>query len=126
MTRDARQPDALPHPTSPYSPVVLGDGLVWTSGQVAVDAAGSIVPGGITEQTRQVLRNIAACLAAAGCTMDDVVKVTAFLADLGDFAAFNEEYAAHLAEPRPARSTVEVGLAPGLLVEIEAVAVRPR
>ena len=126
MTRDARFPEGMSRPTSPYSPVVLGEDLVWTSGQVAVDGTGSVVPGGITEQTRQVLRNVAACLAAAGCTLDDVVKVTAFLADLGDFAAFNEEYATHFAEPRPARSTVEVGLAPGLLVEIEAIAVRPR
>ena len=126
MTRDARFPEGMSRPTSPYSPVVLGDGLVWTSGQVAVDGTGSVVSGGITAQARQVLQNVAACLAAAGCTMDDVVKVTAFLADLGDFAAFNEEYATHFAEPRPARSTVEVGLAPGLLVEIEAIAVRPR
>jgi 2-iminobutanoate/2-iminopropanoate deaminase len=125
MTRDARHPDGLPRPSFPYSPVVLGGGLVWTSGQVAVDAAGGVVPGGITEQTRQVLRNVEACLAAAGCTMDDVVKVTAFLADLGDFAAFNAEYAAAFAEPKPARSTVQVGLAAGLLVEIEAVAVVP-
>ncbi|HTG48166.1 MAG TPA: Rid family detoxifying hydrolase [Actinomycetota bacterium] len=125
MTRDARQPEGLPRPTSPYSPVVVGAGLAFISGQVALDASGRIVPGGIAEQTRQVLTNLRACLEAAGATMDDVVKVTAFLADLGDFAAFNEEYAGHFAEPRPARSTVEVGLAAGLLVEIEAVAVLP-
>ncbi|HUL83973.1 MAG TPA: RidA family protein [Actinomycetota bacterium] len=125
MTRDARQPDGLPRPSFPYSPVVFGGGLVWTSGQVAVDATGGVVSGGIAEQTRRVLHNVEACLAAAGCTMDDVVKVTAFLADLGDFAAFNAEYAAAFAEPRPARSTVQAGLAAGLLVEIEAVAVVP-
>jgi 2-iminobutanoate/2-iminopropanoate deaminase len=125
MTRQARQPDELPVPGPPYSPVVLAGDLVFTAGQVAMDASGAIVDGGIAAQTRQVMRNVAACLGAAGCAMDDIVKTTVFLTDLASFAAFNEEYAHHLAAPYPARSTVQVGLAPGLLVEIEAVAVRP-
>jgi 2-iminobutanoate/2-iminopropanoate deaminase len=99
--------------------------LVFTAGQVAFDADGSLVPGGIEEQTRQVLANVAACLAAAGCGMDDVVKVGAFLADLGDFDAFNREYAAHFSPPYPARTTVRAGLADGLLVEIDVVARKP-
>jgi reactive intermediate/imine deaminase len=90
-----------------------------------MDLAGAIVAGGVAEQTEQVLRNVAACLAAAGCSMDDVVKTTVFLADLADFPAFNEIYARHFARPYPARTTVQAGLAPGLLVEIEAVARRP-
>jgi 2-iminobutanoate/2-iminopropanoate deaminase len=123
--RDARQPDGVPVPKPPYSPVVLAGDLVFTAGQVAMDASGQIVGGGIVEQTRQVMNNLAACLGAAGCTMDDIVKTTVFLTDLANFEACNEEYARHLNAPYPARSTVEVGLAPGLLVEIEAVARRP-
>jgi 2-iminobutanoate/2-iminopropanoate deaminase len=104
--------------------VVAGD-LVFTAGQVAFDASGQLVSGGIVEQTRQAMQNLAACLDAAGCSMDDIVKTTVFLTDLANFEACNEEYARHLNAPYPARSTVEVGLAPGLLVEIEAVARRP-
>ena len=123
--RDARQPDGIPAPKPPYSPVVVAGDLVFTAGQVAFDASGQLVPGGIVEQTRQVMQNLAACLDAAGCSMDDIVKTTVFLTDLANFEACNEEYARHLNAPYPARSTVEVGLAPGLLVEIEAVARRP-
>jgi 2-iminobutanoate/2-iminopropanoate deaminase len=125
VTRDAIQPDDLPVPAPPYSPVVVAGDLVYTAGQVAMDASGTIVAGGIAEQTEQVLRNLAACLDAAGCGMDDVVKTTVFLADLADFPACNDVYARHFSRPYPARSTVQVGLAPGLLVEIEAVAKRP-
>jgi reactive intermediate/imine deaminase len=123
--RDAIQPDGVPVPAPPYSPVVVGGDLVYTAGQVAMDATGAIVPGGIAEQTEQVLRNVVACLAAAGCGMVDVVKTTVFLTDLVDFAIFNEVYARHFEPPYPARSTVQVGLADGLLVEIEAIARRP-
>jgi 2-iminobutanoate/2-iminopropanoate deaminase len=123
--RDAIQPDGVPVPAPPYSPVVVSGDLVYTAGQVAMDATGAIVPGGIAEQTNQVLRNVAACLAAAGCGMDDVVKTTVFLTDLANFAACNEVYARHFEAPYPARSTVQVGLADGLLVEIEAIARRP-
>jgi len=123
--RDARQPDGVPVPKPPYSPVVVAGDLVFTAGQVAFDASGQLVSGGIVEQTRQAMQNLAACLDAAGCSMDDIVKTTVFLTDLANFEACNEEYARHLDAPYPARSTVEVGLAPGLLVEIEAVARRP-
>jgi 2-iminobutanoate/2-iminopropanoate deaminase len=125
MTREAIQPEDLPVPAPPYSPVVVAGELVFTAGQVAMDRSGTVVEGGVAEQTEQVLRNVAACLDAAGCTMDDVVKTTVFLTDLADFPAFNEVYARHLSTPYPARSTVQAGLAPGLLVEIEAVARRP-
>ena len=125
MTRDARQPEGVARPTPPYSPVVVSGDLVFTAGQVALDEHGSIVPGGIEEQTRQVLDNVERCLAAAGCSMGDVTKVTVFLADLSDFDHFNGVYAQRFAEPFPARSTVGVRLADGLLVEIEVVARRP-
>ena len=125
MTREAIQPDDVPVPAPPYSPVVMAGDLVFTAGQVAMDRSGTVVDGGVAEQTDQVLRNVAACLAAARCGMDDVVKTTVFLTDLADFPAFTEVYARHYSRPYPARSTVQVGLAPGLLVEIEAVARRP-
>ena len=122
MSRDARQPEGLARPKAPYSPVVVSGDHVYTAGQVAFDAAGEIVPGGVEEQTRQVFANLRACLETAGCTFDDVVKVNAFLVDLGDFPAFNTVYAEHFSEPYPVRTTVQAGLAPGLLVEVEAVA----
>jgi len=105
--------------------IVAGD-LVYTAGQVALDADGAIVPGGIEEQTERVLDNVERCLAATGCSMDDVVKVTAFLSDLDEFEGFNSVYARRFERPYPARSTVGVRLAPGLLVEVEAVARIPR
>ena len=123
--RDARQPDGVPVPKPPYSPVVVAGDLVFTAGQVALDASGRMVDGGIIEQTRRAMENLAVCLDEAGCSMDDIVKTTVFLTDLANFEACNEEYARHLNAPYPARSTVQVGLASGLLVEIEAVARRP-
>jgi len=125
VTREAIQPDGVSAPVPPYSPVVAAGDLVFTAGQVAMDPAGAIVAGGVAEQTEQVLRNVAACMAAAGCSLDDVVKTTVFLDDLADFPAFNEIYARHFTRPFPARTTVQAGLAPGVLVEIEAVARRP-
>lgn len=124
MPRQALQPEGLAKPKPPYSPVVVTGETVYTAGQVAYDADGTLVGGGIAEQTRQVLDNVRTCLEAAGCTMDDVVKVTAFLVDLSEVAAYNEVYREFFDEPYPARSTVQAGLAPGVLVEIEAVARR--
>jgi 2-iminobutanoate/2-iminopropanoate deaminase len=96
--------------------------LVFTAGQVAFGPDDTLVAGGVEEQTRQVLDNVERCLASAGCGMDDVVKVAAFLSDLADFEAYNRVYEQRFAAPYPARSTVGARLADGLLVEIEAVA----
>jgi 2-iminobutanoate/2-iminopropanoate deaminase len=109
-------------PKPPYSPVVVSGDLVYTAGQIAHDADGSLVAGGIEEQTRQTLENVRTCLEAAGCTLDDVIKVTAFLADLGDFDGYNRVYREFFSEPYPARTSVQAGLPPDVLVEIEAVA----
>jgi 2-iminobutanoate/2-iminopropanoate deaminase len=125
MSRQALQPEGLAKPKPPYSPVVVAGEMVYTAGQIANDPDGNLVAGGIGEQTRQTLANVRACLEAAGCTLDDVVKVTAFLADLGDMAGYNDVYREVFSEPYPARSSVQVGLPPGVLVEIEAVAKRP-
>jgi 2-iminobutanoate/2-iminopropanoate deaminase len=115
-------PDGLVRPRAPYSPVVRSGDLVYTAGQVAFDVNGTLVAGGVAEQTAQVLANLEACLGAAGCTLDDVVKVNVFLVDLADFEAFNEVYRAAFAEPYPARTTVQAGLPDGIRIEIEAVA----
>jgi 2-iminobutanoate/2-iminopropanoate deaminase len=124
MPRQALQPEGMAKPRPPYSPVVISGDMVYTAGQVAYEATGALVEGGIEEQTRRVLENVRTCLEAAGCTLDDVVKVTAFLVDLGEVAGYNDVYCEFFDEPYPARSTVQAGLAPGVLVEIEAVARR--
>jgi len=125
MARDAIQPPDVVTPKAPYSPVVVSGDHVFTAGQVAFDATGAVVAEDMDAQTRQALRNVQSCLAAAGCTLEDVVKVNAYLADLGDFDAYNTVYREFFSEPFPARTTVQAGLPPGLLVEIEAVARRP-
>lgn len=124
MPRQALQPDGVATPKPPYSPVVISGDLVYTAGQVAHDAEGLLVAGGIEEQTRRTLENVRACLEAAGCTLDDVLKVSAFLVDLGDFDGYNRVYREFFGEPYPARTSVQAGLPSGVLVEIEAVARR--
>jgi 2-iminobutanoate/2-iminopropanoate deaminase len=118
----AIQPDGVARPKAPYSPVVVDDGLVYTAGQVGFDERGELVEGGIEEQSRRALENLTACLQAAGAALSDVLKVNAYLADLGDFGGFNAVYGEFFSEPYPARTTVGVSLPAGLLVEIEAVA----
>jgi 2-iminobutanoate/2-iminopropanoate deaminase len=116
------QPEGLARPAAPYSPVVVSGDFVFTAGQVAFDESGQLAADDIDGQCRQALQNLSKCLRAAGCDLPDVIKVTAFLADLGDFAAFNEVYREYFQEPYPARSTVGVSLPAGILVEVEAVA----
>jgi 2-iminobutanoate/2-iminopropanoate deaminase len=122
MARDAVQPEGLAVPNAPYSPVVVSGESVYTAGQIANDADGNLVPGGIREQTRQALQNVRTCLEAVGCSMEDVVKVNAYLVDLGDFAGYNEVYVEFFEAPYPARTSVQAGLPAGVLVEIEAIA----
>jgi 2-iminobutanoate/2-iminopropanoate deaminase len=104
--------------------VVASGDLVWTAGQVGTDTSGALVEGGAGAQTRQALENVRLCLEAAGCGLDDVVKVNAYLADMDDFDAYNAAYQDLFTTPYPARTTVGATLAPGLLVEIEVVARR--
>lgn len=125
MTWEPVQPSDLPRPSAPYSPAVVSGEHVYTSGQVALAPDGTVVDGGVAEQTRQVLANVRSCLAAAGCELADVVKVVAFLTDLGSFEEYNAVYREVFSEPYPARSTVQAGLVPPFLVEIEVVARRP-
>ena len=118
---------AAPAAIGPYSQAIDCGAFVVTSGQVPFDpATGVLVEGDITVQTRQVLNNIKAVLAAASLTMDNVVKTTVFLQNMGDFAAMNAVYAEFFTEGQyPARSAVEVAALPkGALVEIETICIK--
>jgi 2-iminobutanoate/2-iminopropanoate deaminase len=118
---------SAPAAIGPYSQAVrIGDTL-YTSGQIPTDpATGAFVPGGITEQTTQVMINLSNILSAAGLSLRNVVKTTVFLQDMGDFAAMNAVYGQYLAPEGaipPARSTVQVAALPkGALVEVEVIA----
>jgi 2-iminobutanoate/2-iminopropanoate deaminase len=125
MAREALQPPDVATPKAPYSPVVVSGDHVYTAGQVAFDERGDVVGADVASQVRRALENLRSCLAAAGCGLEDVVKVNAFLTDLADFDAYNAVYREFFVAPYPARTTVQAGLPPGLLVEIEAVARRP-
>ena len=113
-----------PGAIGPYSQGwVVGD-IVFASGQIPVNPATGEVPEGIAAQTEQSCKNVAALMEAAGVTMDNVVKTTCFLADIADFAAFNEVYAKYFTS-KPARSCVAVkDLPKGVLCEIEAIAAK--
>lgn len=112
-------PDAI----GPYSQAVRANGLVFTSGQIPINpATGTIEAQTITEQTQQVCKNLKAVLEASGSDVTRVVKTTCFLADMADFAAFNEVYATYFTS-KPARSCVAVKTLPkNVLVEVEAIA----
>lgn len=116
-------PDA-PQAIGPYAQAVVVNGMLYSAGQIALDPATmEIVPGGVTEQSERVLRNLQAVLAAAGMTFANVVKTTVFLRDMAEFSAMNEVYARYFGDHRPARSTVAVaGLPRDVRVEIEVVA----
>ena len=118
------QTDRAPAAIGPYAQAVVVDGWVFCSGQIALDpATGQVVPGDVSAQTERVMRNLAAVLAAAGASLQTVVKTTVFLRDMNDFAAMNEVYGRHFGEHRPARSTVQVARLPrDCAVEIEVVA----
>jgi 2-iminobutanoate/2-iminopropanoate deaminase len=98
------------------------DGFVFLSGQVPIDASGTLVSDDFAVQARQVLENMGRCLGAAGCGFADVLKVTTYLADFADAPSYAEIYGEFFAEPYPARATVQAGLAGGFRIEIEAIA----
>ncbi len=114
--------DNAPAAIGPYSQAWTAAGLVFTSGQIPVDPATGAIPQGIAAQAEQSCKNVGAILAAAGTGLDKVVKTTCFLADIADFAAFNEVYAKFFTG-KPARSCVAVkDLPKGVLCEVEAIA----
>ena len=115
--------EKAPAAIGPYSQAIVHGGLVFTSGQIPIDpATGNIDAVGITAQTEQVMKNLSAVLSAAGSSFEKAIKTTCFLADIADFAAFNEVYAKYFTE-KPARSCVAVKSLPkGALVEVEIIA----
>ena len=114
---------AAPAAIGPYSQAMISGNLVFTSGQIALcPESGQVIGSSIVEQTEQVMKNLSALLEASGTSITKVVKTTCFLADMGDFAAFNEIYAKYFTG-KPARSTVAAkGLPKNVLVEVEAIA----
>jgi 2-iminobutanoate/2-iminopropanoate deaminase len=116
--------DGAPRAIGPYSQAIRAGELVFASGQIPIDpVTGEFVPGGIAEQTEQVLRNLTAVFEAAGVTMTQVVKTTVFLLDMDDFTAMNEVYGRFFGSEPPARATVQAARLPrDARVEIEAIA----
>ena len=130
MARDVIQTDKAPKAIGPYSQAVVANaasnGTVFLSGQIPLDpATGEMVPGDVSAQTEQVMKNLSAVLAAAGCTFANVVRCGIFLTDLADFGKVNEIYAKYFPANPPSRSTVQVVALPrGARVEIDCIAVR--
>ncbi|HMO57750.1 MAG TPA: RidA family protein [Roseiflexaceae bacterium] len=125
MERTIISTNDAPQAIGPYSQAIAFGDLVFCSGQIPLTPTGSLVDGDITVQTHQVLSNLRGLLAAAGSSLDQVVKTTVFLADMGEFAAMNAVYAEYFPDAPPARSTVQVARLPrDVRVEIEAIALR--
>ena len=122
MRKTVSTPNA-PAAIGPYSQAIRCGNLLYTSGQIPLDpATGTVVGDNIREQAERVMQNLGAVLAAGGSSFENAVKTTCFLADMGDFAAFNEVYATYFTT-NPARSCVAVKTLPkGVLVEVEVVA----
>jgi 2-iminobutanoate/2-iminopropanoate deaminase len=123
--REAVSTSSAPAAIGPYSQAIKAGNLLFLSGQIPLDPqTGNLVEGGIEPQTRQVFANIDAILKAAGATFDNVVTVSVFLADMGEFAKMNEIYLTYFSSPAPARATVQVARLPrDCRVEIQVTAV---
>ena len=125
MSSTSLTTEKAPAAIGPYSQGIKANGMVFVYGQLPVDPATGELLTEIAAATRQSLTNLAAVLAAGGCTMDQVVKTTVFLSDLKNFTAMNEVYSEFFKTNRPARSTVQVAALPkGAVVEIEAIAIQ--
>ena len=116
--------EKAPKALGPYSQAISANGLIFCSGQVAINpATNNVIAGDVSAQTERVLKNLTAVLEAAGSSFDKVVKTTVFLKNMGDFAAMNEVYGRFFSAQPPARSTVEVARLPkDVLVEIDVIA----
>ena len=122
--RDVITTDQAPKAIGPYSQAIRAAGLVFTSGQVAIDpATQQVIAGDIAAQTERVLKNLSALLQTAGTSLDKAVRCTVFLKNMGDFAAMNEVYGRYFGQAPPARTTVEASRLPkDVLVEIDVIA----
>lgn len=120
------QTDMAPKAIGPYSQAIEANGFVFVSGQIPLDPqTGQLVDGNIKEQTKRVFENIKAILTAAGCDLNNVVKVTVFAKDISNFSSINEVYSEYFQNHKPARSFVEVSALPrDAQVEIEVIAVK--
>ena len=123
MSKEIISTENAPQAIGPYSQAVKAGGLMFISGQIPLNPeTGDLVSGSIEDEANQVLQNIKNICEAAGHGMEDIVKITIFLTDLGNFATVNEVMKKHFSEPYPARATVEIsGLPLGVNVEIEAI-----
>ncbi|MDP1828427.1 MAG: RidA family protein [Archangium sp.] len=126
MTRDVIHSEKAPKAIGPYSQAIRSGNTVYLSGQIPLDpATGELVPGDVSAQTQQVMSNLEAVLAAAGCTFANVVRCGIFLTDLADFGKVNEIYGRYFPANPPARATVQVAALPrGAKVEIDCIAVQ--
>ncbi len=122
--RDLIATAEAPQAIGPYSQAIRAAGLIFTSGQIAIDpATAQVIAGDVSAQTERVLKNLSAILQASGSSMDKVLRCTVFLKNMGDFAAMNEVYGRYFKQTPPARSTVEVARLPkDVLVEIDVIA----
>jgi 2-iminobutanoate/2-iminopropanoate deaminase len=122
--RDVISTDQAPKAIGPYSQAIRAAGMIFTSGQVAIDpATQQVIAGDVAAQTDRVLTNLAAILHASGSSLEKVLRCTVFLKNMGDFAAMNEVYGRYFTQAPPARSTVEVARLPkDVLVEIDVIA----
>jgi len=122
--RDVIATKQAPQAIGPYSQAIKAGGLIFTSGQVAIDpATQQVIAGDIAVQTDRVLKNLTGVLEAAGSSLDKALRCTVFLKNMGDFAAMNEVYGRYFTKTPPARSTVEVARLPkDVLVEIDVIA----
>jgi len=123
MSKEIISTENAPQAIGPYSQAVKAGGLMFISGQIPLNPeTGDLVSGSIEDEANQVLQNIKSICEAAGHGMEDIVKITIFLTDLGNFATVNDVMKKHFSEPYPARATVEIsGLPLGVNVEIEAI-----
>ena len=123
MSKEIISTENAPQAIGPYSQAVKAGGLMFISGQIPLNPeTGDLVSGSIEDEANQVLQNIKSICEAAGHGMEDIVKITIFLTDLGNFVTVNEVMKKHFSEPYPARATVEIsGLPLGVNVEIEAI-----
>lgn len=120
MAREQIQASGCPAPTGSYSQGIAAGGFLFLSGQGPFDSEGNLVDGSFEAQVRQVLANLAAVAAEAGCALDDAVRVGVYLHDLDDFDEMDAIYREAFREPRPARTTIQTPL-PGFRIEIDAV-----
>ena len=122
--REVIATEQAPKAIGPYSQAIRAQGLIFTSGQVAIDpATAQVVAGDVSAQTDRVLKNLSAILHASGSSLEKVLRCTVFLKNMGDFAAMNEVYGRYFKQAPPARSTVEVARLPkDVLVEIDSIA----